>query len=181
MEAVRTSETPVDNYFTRQYIPEDNSEHQIISSVWKLLYVLTFIQYSNLTAWSLHQTPFQCTCDVLWRMTRCKVTYWRIWRPFSVTVFAGLMRLANQCGRLCCGGFAHQRVSIEQATQAYKLTGVRSGILTDDKWVSCLDELQLVWTLLRQEITRTHNGIALLLQIARLCVNDVGEKRQLAL
>jgi hypothetical protein len=29
MEAVRTSETSVDNYFTRQYIPEDNSEHQI--------------------------------------------------------------------------------------------------------------------------------------------------------
>jgi hypothetical protein len=26
MEAVRTSETLVDNYFTRQYIPEDNSE-----------------------------------------------------------------------------------------------------------------------------------------------------------
>jgi hypothetical protein len=27
MEEVRTSETSVDNYFTRQYIPEDNSEH----------------------------------------------------------------------------------------------------------------------------------------------------------
>jgi hypothetical protein len=27
MEAVRTSEMSVDNYFTRQYIPEDNSEH----------------------------------------------------------------------------------------------------------------------------------------------------------
>jgi hypothetical protein len=27
MEAVRNSETPVDNHFTRQYIPEDNSEH----------------------------------------------------------------------------------------------------------------------------------------------------------
>jgi hypothetical protein len=27
MEAVRTSETSVDNYFTRQYIPEGNSEH----------------------------------------------------------------------------------------------------------------------------------------------------------
>jgi hypothetical protein len=27
MEAVRASETSVDNYFTRQYIPEDNSEH----------------------------------------------------------------------------------------------------------------------------------------------------------
>jgi hypothetical protein len=28
MEAVLTSETSVDNYFTRQYIPEDNSEHK---------------------------------------------------------------------------------------------------------------------------------------------------------
>jgi hypothetical protein len=27
MEAVRASETSVDNYFTRQYIPEDNSAH----------------------------------------------------------------------------------------------------------------------------------------------------------
>jgi hypothetical protein len=27
MEAVRPSETSVDNHFTRQYIPEDNSEH----------------------------------------------------------------------------------------------------------------------------------------------------------
>jgi ribonuclease HI len=26
-EAVRTSETSVDNHLTRQYIPEDNSEH----------------------------------------------------------------------------------------------------------------------------------------------------------
>jgi pimeloyl-ACP methyl ester carboxylesterase len=28
MEAVRTSETSVDNHFTRQYIPEDKSEQQ---------------------------------------------------------------------------------------------------------------------------------------------------------
>jgi hypothetical protein len=28
MEAVRTSETSVDIHFTRQYIPEDNSEQQ---------------------------------------------------------------------------------------------------------------------------------------------------------
>jgi hypothetical protein len=27
MEAVRTSKTSVDNHFTRQYTPEDNSEH----------------------------------------------------------------------------------------------------------------------------------------------------------
>jgi hypothetical protein len=30
MEGVRTSETSVDNHFTRQYIPEDNSEHDSI-------------------------------------------------------------------------------------------------------------------------------------------------------
>jgi hypothetical protein len=30
MEAVRTCETSVDNYFTRQYIPEDNSERFVI-------------------------------------------------------------------------------------------------------------------------------------------------------
>jgi hypothetical protein len=29
MEAVRTSETLVDNHFTRQYIAEDNSEHNM--------------------------------------------------------------------------------------------------------------------------------------------------------
>jgi hypothetical protein len=29
MEAVRTTETSVDNYFTRQYNPEDNSEHRL--------------------------------------------------------------------------------------------------------------------------------------------------------
>jgi hypothetical protein len=29
MEAARTSETPVDNYFTQQCIPEDKSEHSI--------------------------------------------------------------------------------------------------------------------------------------------------------
>jgi hypothetical protein len=28
MEAARTSEMSVDNYFTRQYIPEDKSENQ---------------------------------------------------------------------------------------------------------------------------------------------------------
>jgi hypothetical protein len=30
MKAVRTSETSVDNHFTRQYIAEDNSEHHVI-------------------------------------------------------------------------------------------------------------------------------------------------------
>jgi hypothetical protein len=32
MEAARTSDTSVDNYFTRQYIPEDNSEQNKIPS-----------------------------------------------------------------------------------------------------------------------------------------------------
>jgi hypothetical protein len=30
MEAVRTSETSVDNHFTRQYNPEDSSEHHAL-------------------------------------------------------------------------------------------------------------------------------------------------------
>jgi hypothetical protein len=33
MEAARTSETSVDNYFTLQYIPEDNSELQAIQKI----------------------------------------------------------------------------------------------------------------------------------------------------
>jgi hypothetical protein len=33
MEAVRTSETSVDNNFTRQYNPEDSSEHNYLVSV----------------------------------------------------------------------------------------------------------------------------------------------------
>jgi hypothetical protein len=38
MEAVRTSETSVDNHFTRQYNPEDSSEHytaMFLSSTYK--------------------------------------------------------------------------------------------------------------------------------------------------
>jgi hypothetical protein len=33
MEAVHTSETSVDNHFTWQYIPEDNSEHDTACSL----------------------------------------------------------------------------------------------------------------------------------------------------
>jgi hypothetical protein len=32
MEAARTSETSVDNHFTRQYNPEDSSEHQLYNT-----------------------------------------------------------------------------------------------------------------------------------------------------
>jgi hypothetical protein len=43
MEAVRTSETSVDKHFTRQYIPEDNSEQQGDTSLtWELDPSLTF-------------------------------------------------------------------------------------------------------------------------------------------
>jgi hypothetical protein len=33
MEAVRTYETSVENYFTRQCIPEDNSEHKFLPAL----------------------------------------------------------------------------------------------------------------------------------------------------
>jgi hypothetical protein len=39
MEAVRTSETSVDNHFTRQYIPEDNSEQSVL-----LTYLIRLLQ-----------------------------------------------------------------------------------------------------------------------------------------
>jgi hypothetical protein len=42
MEAVRTSETSVDNNFTRQYIPEDNSERIYgLLDFWITLYKTT--------------------------------------------------------------------------------------------------------------------------------------------
>jgi hypothetical protein len=37
MEAVCTSETSVDNHFTRQYNLEDNSEHQIRGGITPLI------------------------------------------------------------------------------------------------------------------------------------------------
>jgi hypothetical protein len=47
MEAVRTSETSVDNHFTRQYIPEDNSEQDIlvIHTALKLLELLNSVKH----------------------------------------------------------------------------------------------------------------------------------------
>jgi hypothetical protein len=42
MEAARTSEMSVDNYFTRQYIPEDNSE-QILYLHNDMFYILGLI------------------------------------------------------------------------------------------------------------------------------------------
>jgi hypothetical protein len=46
MKAARASETSVDNYFTRQYIPEDNSE--FLPTVYKNTYTLTnFCSFQN--------------------------------------------------------------------------------------------------------------------------------------
>jgi hypothetical protein len=46
MEAARTSETSVNNYFTRQYIPEDNSEfvHVIYSCIHCSIFNISFYQ-----------------------------------------------------------------------------------------------------------------------------------------
>jgi hypothetical protein len=40
MEAVRTSETSVDNHFTRQYNPKDSSEQQVVIYVTALMSVI---------------------------------------------------------------------------------------------------------------------------------------------
>jgi hypothetical protein len=49
MEAARTSETSVDKYFTRQYIPEDKSELRVMNYsnsiwLWKALTMVRLIQ-----------------------------------------------------------------------------------------------------------------------------------------
>jgi hypothetical protein len=47
MEVARTSETSVDNYFTRQYIPEDKSE-----------FILAAVRTLNLTQISISPSDF---------------------------------------------------------------------------------------------------------------------------
>jgi hypothetical protein len=66
MEAVRTSETSVDNHFTRQYIPEDNSEHQMIilfSQSLHYFFFLCSLTFKNgraavgFSTWKAENTP----------------------------------------------------------------------------------------------------------------------------
>jgi hypothetical protein len=49
MEAARTSETSVDNYFTRQYIPEDKSELHIYINLLELNLKGSFCSLYNIT------------------------------------------------------------------------------------------------------------------------------------
>jgi hypothetical protein len=55
MEAVRTSETSVDNHFTRQYIPEDNSEQSMgvffIRAVSDTMFGIPFLPKPPRTTW----------------------------------------------------------------------------------------------------------------------------------
>jgi hypothetical protein len=64
-------------------------------------------------------------------------------------------------------------VPTQQATTAYKLTGAWCGILTDDKWVSCFDELQLVWILLPRETHECMMGSSVLLYLHREYVSAI--------
>jgi hypothetical protein len=57
MDAARTSETSVDNYFTRQYIPEDNSE--LLTSSYIILYSHDYDHSLNYTpAWNVFYTDW---------------------------------------------------------------------------------------------------------------------------
>jgi hypothetical protein len=69
MEAVRTSETSVDNHFIRQYIPEDNSEHHTrrrenlkshtIPTVFILKFLKSIMQKWLFILYSLFNEDFQ--------------------------------------------------------------------------------------------------------------------------
>jgi hypothetical protein len=61
--AARTSETSVDNYFTRQYIPEDKSElhtrrRENLKShnIWLITFALS--PYKYLSSWGLHYSGY---------------------------------------------------------------------------------------------------------------------------
>jgi hypothetical protein len=51
MEAVRTSETSVDNHFTRQYNPEDSSEHLTLTGLFSWLKALTHSDWGYCRWW----------------------------------------------------------------------------------------------------------------------------------
>jgi hypothetical protein len=54
MEALRTSETSVDNYFTWQYIPEDNSEQlHSLFRISKSTYLIS-VSISDYSSYELH-------------------------------------------------------------------------------------------------------------------------------
>jgi hypothetical protein len=75
MEAVRTSETSVDNYFTRQYIPEDNSE------LFMMIAGKVFLQRTN-----KHNCNRTLTC-ILNASIKCILERWvRIWVCLEYTV-----------------------------------------------------------------------------------------------
>jgi hypothetical protein len=56
MEAVRTSETSVDNHFTRQYNPEDSSEHENMNIIIKLSSPASFRQATYSCCVEFHET-----------------------------------------------------------------------------------------------------------------------------
>jgi hypothetical protein len=77
MEAVRTYETSVDNHFTRQYIPEDNSEHHKHKCSWHHLFSLFFFinkseayEVTVCVAVSLHIFVKFSSDVILWRWPR---------------------------------------------------------------------------------------------------------------
>jgi hypothetical protein len=65
MEAVRTSETSVDNHFTRQYNPEDSSEHHTPSFLGtNILLRTSFTDTSKLRS-SLVREEHLKTCSII--------------------------------------------------------------------------------------------------------------------
>jgi hypothetical protein len=58
MEAARTSETSVDNYFTRQYIQEDNSELKYACSPKFCMHSMFPDQKEKSNGYSKHEQDF---------------------------------------------------------------------------------------------------------------------------
>jgi hypothetical protein len=98
MDAVRTSETSVDNYFTRQYIPEDKSE-------------LHTRRRENLKSHRLTLSPLrQKDCDTV------SIGYWLDCRPvpdalIKGRILASLLGIASPNAEKVARHFAYVSVT----------------------------------------------------------------------
>jgi hypothetical protein len=96
MEAVRTSVTSVDNHFTRQYNPEDSSEHHI-----SVIYCLSF----TVVCWQTFSLAGEVGIALLQR-DMSKVFY-RTGNRHAVSVFnltPDVSDLTKTCGSLSAVG-----------------------------------------------------------------------------